>query len=148
MALGLVGNFLFLRDTSGDLQKIVTDDNVSDYVPEVGVEVQEQAIVVETAPVSAANVLATPFKDQTQVMSPAAGQTFIVLALPAVANSRIGQIVRYVSITEDIGNVTAAVSGSGTVTPSYSNQTLSGLTTLTFQCISLAGNGTWLRIVE
>lgn len=114
----------------------------------IGTNVESQKDVITTTPVSAANVTCTAYIDQTQVMTPAASQSFVVLVLPSAANSRLGQIVRFVSTTEDISNVTVAVSGSGTVSPAWSNTTLTALETLTYQCIDTSGNGTWIRIIQ
>ena len=113
----------------------------------VGTDVQAQGTVVTTTPTSGANVTSTAYVDQTQHMTPAASQTFITLALPSAANARVGQIVRFISTTEDIGNVTVATSGgAGTITPAFTNTTLTAFDVLAYQCISTSGNGSWIRI--
>lgn len=91
-------------------------------------------------------ITATAEVDETILLDSATASpvALIYLSLPSVANARIGQIKTFIS-TKTITSLTVSVSGGGTVSgPTLTSA--SAYESYSFQCVSLEGAGTWLRL--
>lgn len=102
-------------------------------------------IVTPSSPTTGQTISAATGKsDETLYITPAGTLLALTIALPTSANSRVGQTIRGF-ISQIITGLTAGVSGSGTVvgtTPTTSAVNSS----FAYQCVSVSGNGTWIRI--
>lgn len=106
--------------------------------------------VIQSSPVSGANLFCEPFVDQTQYFDPADPlQGSIVMVLPEVTEARVGQVV-HAFTTKDMGNFTFFAPNGGTIlnAPGTAGTvfTFGPDTTYSFQCVSTDGNGTWRHI--
>lgn len=114
-------------------------------LPDLSGTVAMQSIVTNSTPTTGQTVSASTGKlDETLYITPAGTLLALTVSLPTSANSRVGQIIRGF-ISQIITGLTVNVSGSGTVigaTPITSAVN----STFAYQCVSVAGNGTWIRI--
>lgn len=103
------------------------------------------AIVTNSTPTTGQTINASTGKlDETLYITPAGTLLALTVSLPTSANSRVWQIIRGF-ISQIITGLTVNVAGSGTVigaTPITSAVN----STFAYQCVSVAGNGTWIRI--
>lgn len=127
-------------------------DNVSDASKPVSTATQtaldakaSACIVTPSSPTTGQTVSASTGKlDETLYITPSGALLALTVSLPASANSRTGQIIRGF-ISQIITGLTVNVSGSGTVNGS-TPVTSAVNSTFAYQCSSVAGNGTWIRI--
>lgn len=103
------------------------------------------AIVTPATPTTGQTVNASTGKlDETLYITPAGTLLALTVSLPTSANSRVGQIIRGF-ISQIITGLTVNVSGSGTVNGS-TPITSAVNSFFSYQCVSVSGNGTWIRI--
>lgn len=103
---------------------------------------KRQPLLEQNFPTEGATLLVgTDHLDSVNYIQPAAPLTAITFALPQASDSRAGQVVRAVS-TENIGTVTVAVVGGGTVLGTTSIAFDAGYV-YSFVCLSTAGTGVW-----
>lgn len=101
-------------------------------------------IVTNVTPLTGATINTAAEFDETTVITPAGTIATLTINLPSAADSRIGQIKRFNS-TQIVSALTVAVTGSGTV--SGAALTAAAVNTpFAFQCVSVTGAGTWMRI--
>lgn len=103
------------------------------------------AIVTNSAPTTGQTVSAGTGKvNETLYITPAGTLLALTISLPTSANSSVGQVVRGF-ISQIITTLTVNVSGSGTIVGS-TPVTSAVNSTFAYQCASVSGNGTWIRI--
>jgi hypothetical protein len=102
------------------------------------------ALSVPVTPVTGFTVTATAFSDQVHYLTPAGTLANGAFALPTAANSRAGQIVR-VHSTEEVTTAVVTVTGGGTINGAAVSSFVAD-TSYAWQCVSVAGAGTWIRI--
>lgn len=100
--------------------------------------------VSAATPLTGGSVSGIAEKDETHYVTPAGTIATLTWNLPTVANSRVGQVKMFLS-TQNITTLTVTVLGGGTkvgstLSAAYSNEAYA------YQCISISGAGTWLRI--
>jgi len=100
--------------------------------------------VTQTTPLTGGSVSGLAEKDETHYVTPAGTLAALTWNLPAVADSRVGQIKMFIS-TQNITSLTVTVLGGGTkvgnaLSAAASNDAYS------FQCVSISGAGIWLRL--
>lgn len=102
-------------------------------------------IVTNSTPTTGTTVSAgTAKKDELLYITPAGTLLALTVTLPAAANCRVSQIVRGF-ISQIITTLTVNQAGSGTVVGS-TPVTSSTNAFFAYECVSVAGNGTWARI--
>lgn len=106
--------------------------------------VSVQPSVTLITPSTGATITTLADHDETLVLTPAATLAALTIVLPKTADCRLGQIKR-INSTQVVTALTVSVSGSGTVTGAALTAAAVN-TPYAFQCVSLAGAGTWLRI--
>lgn len=130
--LAALGNPL---DASGGL--VTYDGAVGKFEP--------LAIVTPSSPTTGQTVSSGTAKlDETLYITPSGTLLALTVSLPTSANSRVGQLIR-AFITQIITTSTFNVSGSGTIVGS-APVTSAVNSSVAFQCVSVAGNGTWIRL--
>ena len=107
-------------------------------------QLQRRTIAVRTTPTTGFTILATPFVDQVHYLTPAGTLATGTFSLPSAANSQEGQIVRLHS-TETQTALTVNVTGGGTINGTAVTA-LTADTSYAWQCVSVSGAGTWIRI--
>lgn len=108
-------------------------------------DVLQPAIITPSSPTTGQTVSASTGKlDETLYMTPAGTLLALTIALPAVTNSRVGQIVRGF-ISQIITGLTVNVAGSG-VAAGALPITSSTNSSFAYQCVSVSGNGIWVRL--
>lgn len=151
-SFSLVGNNSSITtNAAGDFQvssvtnTIVTNGGEASFPDGQAGTVALQAIVTNSSPTTGQTVNAATGKlDETLYITPAGTLLALTVSLPTSANSRVGQVERGF-ISQIITGLTVNVAGSGTVigaTPITSAVN----STFAYQCVSVSGNGTWIRI--
>lgn len=108
-------------------------------------DVPQPAIITPSSPTTGQTVSSSTSKsDETLYITPAGTLLALTIALPAVANSRVGQIVRGF-ISQIITGLTVNVAGSGVAVGTLPI-TSSINSSFAYQCVSVSGNGTWVRL--
>lgn len=103
------------------------------------------AVVSASSPTTGQTVSAGTTKaDELLYITPAGTLLALTISLPTAANSRAGQIERGF-ISQIITTLTVNVAGSGTVIGSLPI-TSAVNSSFAYQCVSVSGNGTWVRI--
>lgn len=101
--------------------------------------------VVPTTPTTGNTITGTTYVDQSHYVTPAGTLAALTIALPTAANARAGQMVK-VWITQDITALTVNVSGGGTILgAALTAAAYTAGTPLTYECVSTASTGTWIR---
>lgn len=98
-------------------------------------------VIVAATPLTGFTITAARYTDQTHYLTPAGTLAAGTFNLPAPANARVGQIIRVVST----GTVTSVSIGGGSVIEPSTPLGFTANTTYTYQCVSTAGPGTWIR---
>ena len=125
------GNFLVSNiTTSRDLE-------FPDAVGTIGLE----TVIVAATPLTGFTITAARYTDQTHYLTPAGTLAAGTFNLPAPANARVGQIIRVVS-TETVTSVSL---GGGSVIEPSTPLGFAADTTYSYQCVSTAGPGIWIR---
>lgn len=103
-------------------------------------------VIVAATPLTGFAITAARYTDQTHYLTPAGVLATGAFTLPAAANARVGQMVRLWT-TQNITSGTVTVSGGGTILGSaITAATITANTPYTWQCVSTAGTGTWIRL--
>lgn len=106
--------------------------------------VEMRPIVTAVTPLTGATITTAADANETIVITPAGTIAALTIVLPRSSDSQLGQIKRFNS-TQIVTALTVSVAGSGTVTgPALTAAAVN--TPYAFQCVSLAGAGTWMRI--
>lgn len=101
-------------------------------------------VITRLTPLTGTTITTIADLDETLVLTPAGTLAELTIQLPSAANSQLGQIKR-INSTAIVNTFTIAVAGGGSVTgPALSAAAVN--TPYAFQCVSIAGNGTWMRI--
>ncbi len=125
------GNFLVSNITaSRDLE-----------FPNAAGEIALAPVIVAATPLTGFTITAARYTDQTHYLTPAGPLASGTFNLPTAANSRVGQIVRVVSTQ----TVTAIAIGNGAIIEPSTPLGLAANTTYSYQCVSIAGPGSWIR---
>lgn len=125
------GNFLVTNITAGrDLE-----------FPNAAGEIALAPVIVAATPLTGFAITAARYTDQTHYLTPAGTLAAGTFNLPAPANARVGQIIRVVST----GTVTSVSIGGGSIIEPSTPLGFTANTTYTYQCVSTAGPGTWIR---
>lgn len=102
-------------------------------------------IVTNSTPTTGTTVSANTAKsNETLYITPAGTLLALTVSLPTAANSRVSQIINGF-ISQIITTLTANVTGAGSIigaTPITSAVNSS----FAYQCVSVAGTGTWIRL--
>ena len=101
-------------------------------------------VIVAATPLTGFTITAARYTDQTHYLTPAGTLAAGTFNLPTAANSRAGQMVRLWS-TQIVTALTTAVSGGGTIQGAALTAAAAN-TPYTWQCVSTAGAGTWVRL--
>ena len=128
------GNFL--------VANITTERNLE--FPNAAGTIGLETVIVAATPLTGFAITAARYTDQTHYLTPAGTLAAGTFNLPAPANARVGQIIRLWS-TQGITSLTVNVSGSGTIQGTALTAGVAN-TPYAWQCVSIAGNGTWTRI--
>lgn len=118
--------------------------DVSSELPGVaGILAVEPSIVTAT-PTTGFTITVDDARDQAHYLTPAGTLATGTFQLPAVANARVGQLVELHS-TEEVSALTLEVAGSGTISGAALS-TAAAATSYAWRCVSVSGNGTWIRL--
>ena len=101
-------------------------------------------VIVAATPLTGFTITAARYTDQTHYLTPAGTLAAGTFNLPTAANSRAGQMVRLWS-TQIVTALTTSVSGGGTIQGAALTAAAAN-TPYTWQCVSTAGAGTWVRL--
>lgn len=105
-----------------------------------------ETVIVAATPLTGFTITATTYVNQTHYLTPAGVLATGAFTLPTAANSRAGQIVRFVS-TQVVTNMTVTVSGGGSILgTAITAAAITADTPYSYQCVSTAGAGVWLRL--
>lgn len=140
---------LQLTDTSSGFAALIYGDaNLTAprelFLPDSGGVIDLCPIVSTSSPVAGATVTSVRYVDETLYVTPAGTLATLTWTLPTATNSRIGQIKTFLS-TQIITALTVTVLGGGT----KAGAALTGAAAdeaYSYQCVSVDGSGTWLRI--
>ena len=109
--------------------------------PNAAGEIALAPVIVAATPLTGFAITAARYTDQTHYLTPAGTLAAGTFNLPAPANARVGQIIRVVS-TETVTSVSL---GGGSVIEPSTPLGFAADTTYSYQCVSTAGPGTWIR---
>lgn len=103
-------------------------------------------VLIPATPIAGFTIVASRYTDQIHFWTPAGVLATGAFTLPAAANARAGQIVRFCS-TQVVTAMTVTVSGGGTILgTAITAAAIAANTPYAWQCVSTTGTGTWLRI--
>ena len=109
--------------------------------PNAAGEIALAPVIVAATPLTGFAITAARYTDQTHYLTPAGTLAAGTFNLPAPADARVGQIIRVVS-TETVTSVSL---GGGSVIEPSTPLGFAADTTYSYQCVSTAGPGIWIR---
>jgi len=143
-----LGKIRFDTDQNGftlELSTAYLTTNRTIFAPDrQGILATEVTVIASIPTTGFTQAVSTGKLDYTYYFTPAGTLATGTFTLPTAANSRAGQIVRAHS-TEEVTSVTVSVSGGGTIGGAAVTQFVAD-TTYAWQCVSVSGTGTWIRI--